>query len=40
MDIWVLAIVKSACMDNGVQVLDQSVFNLQEYLAFDLIRRN
>ena len=40
MDIWVLAIVNSACMDNGVQVLDQSVFNLQEYLAFDLIRRN
>ena len=39
MDIPVLAIVNSAGMDIGVKVLDQSVFNLQEYLAFDLIRR-
>ena len=39
MDIPVLAIVNSAGMDIGVKVLDQSVFNLQEYLAFYLIRR-
>ena len=40
MDSWVLATMHSAGVDIGVQVLDLYVFNLQEYLAFDLIRRS